>query len=151
MPGERRGAHIVRAAGAALVLVLGLGACEGDNLFRGTPPVTDGPPQVTQLLVPATARTAEEIPVLVRANARRGLDEVIVRYRGALDTDQNFGFQFGTDSATVNTSVEIFTRVDSLLIVQAVAYDLAGRSSAPVTDTVFILPDLQSGRVRSRD
>ena len=133
------GAHRkVRAAAAGLALMLGLGACGGDNLFRNSPPVTEGPPVVKELLVPEAVFEADVIPVRVEAVARRGLDSVVVLYRGALNTDQKFGFAIGTDSAVINTSVEVFQRLDSLLIISATATDAAGRTSNTLTDTVLV-------------
>jgi hypothetical protein len=138
MARERSGAHGFVRAAAALALMFGLGACEGENLFKNTDPVTEGPPRITQLLVPEQAFAAEDIPVRVSAVARRGLTEIVVRYRGALNTDQNFGFALGTDSATVDTDVIVLQPLDSLLYIEALARDLAGRTSPSVFDTVRI-------------
>ena len=148
MARERSGAHGYVRAAAALALLFGLGACEGDNLFKNADPVTEGPPVVTQLLVPDQAFASDEVPVRITAVARRGLSEILVRYRGALDTDQNFGFQLGTDSATIDTDVVVFQPQDSLLVVEALARDRAGRTSVSVFDTVRIRPQLQLGAGR---
>lgn len=127
----------VRAAAAA-ALALGLGACGGDNLFKNNPPVTEGPPIVKQLLVPATAFEGDAIPVQVEAVARRGLTEIQLRYRGALNTDQNIGFELGTDSVVTTTTVTVLERLDSVLVVTATALDRAGRLSSPRVDTVIV-------------
>lgn len=139
MAGTRSGAHLrVRAAGTLLLAVIALGACEGDNLFKNNPPVADGPPVIKSLLVPESVSEGEVIPVRVEAVARRGLAEVEVQYRGAFDTDQKFGYELGTDSVVVNTSVQVFNRQDSLLVVTAFARDISGRTSASRSDTVRV-------------
>jgi hypothetical protein len=140
MAGTRSGAHLrVRAAGTLLLAVIGLGACEGDNLFKNNPPVADGPPVIKSLLVPeSVVFEGDVIPVQVEAVARRGLAEVEIQYRGALNTDQRFGYELGTDSVVINTFVEVFQRQDSLLVVTAFARDISGRISASLSDTVRV-------------
>lgn len=128
----------MRAGVAVLALVLGIGACEGSNLFEGEDPVSATPPEILQVTAPFSVTVPTTVQVEIRAIAERGLDEVLVQYSGALTDDQPFGFDGQTSVVTINSTLDIDTALDSLLILRVTATDVGGRSSDAVLDTIRV-------------
>ena len=125
-------------AGLAVLAAVGIGACEGANLFKGEDPVSATPPEILQIIAPSSMTAPGTVNVEVRAVAERGMDEVLIQYTGALADDQPYGFDGETGVVTVESSLDIETAADSLLILRVTATDIGGRTSAAVFDTIRV-------------
>lgn len=132
--------HVRALASTAAILsvTIAAAACEGANLFKGEDPVSATPPEILQITAPFSADVPGTVNVEVRAIAERGMDEVLIQYSGALTDDQPFGFDGQTGVVTVNSTLDIDTALDSLLIVRVTATDIGGRSSDAVIDTIRV-------------
>lgn len=132
------GQYRVMRAGLAVLAAVGIGACEGANLFKGEDPVSATPPEILQIIAPASMNVPGTVNVEIRAVAERGMDEVLVQYSGALTDDQPYGFDGETGVVTVNSSLTIDNAADSLLILRVTATDIGNRTSAAVFDTIRV-------------
>lgn len=117
-----------------------LSACEGDNLFSGDSGVIQqGPPLITQIDAPAAVDEGTFLDVRIKAIAPRGMDRVTVRYRGAINDEVERLFQGNADTVTVDVTIAVPSEsVDSVLVIQAFATDIAGRVSGVSADTIRI-------------
>jgi hypothetical protein len=142
-PSARRAVRGTFAA-TLLAAVVGLGACEGDNLFSGGPSGgvnnPQGPPRVISIEAPAIVPEGGRLDIRVKAIAPAGMTAMTVRFRRAVDADQTPTITVGrTDTVTVDVSLAIPSTVsDSVLIVSATATDAQGRVSDVLTDTVRV-------------
>lgn len=131
-------------AAAFLASVLALAACEGDNLFSdgASGRASAGPPVIASIDAPASIDEGQRLDVRIKAIAPAGMQQVVVRFRRALNDDQTFAFD-GTrvDTVTVDASVTIpRPALDSNLIIDVFATDRLGRASAIASATVSITP-----------
>ena len=125
-----------KAAAALLAAGLLAGGCEGSNLFEGN--VSDEPPRVTALTVPATVAVGDQLTVGVTATARRGVKLIEIHYTGALNDTDLIGFNGTSEIVSTSSTLDILTPADSLLYIEAIAEDVGGRRSASSRDTVRI-------------
>lgn len=124
----------------AFAALLGLGACDGDNLFDDGARGGEGPPVIESVLVPLDVQPGSTLDVKVRARAPAGLQRVDVRFRGAVEADRSSPFDGSrTDTVTAELSVNVPATVEGTVItVEVTATDKLGRTGAPVTATVNI-------------
>ena len=129
-------------AAAAVVLALGIGACEGSNLFeRGGAIDVGGNPVITSLTSDGTATEGELVSVRVKALGRSGISAINVEFSGAVTEDRVIEIDPpDADTVSVTVSVTIPDPAPELqLRVSATAIDEAGRTSAVKSITVPIL------------
>lgn len=126
-----------RAALFGLLILLGLGACDGRNLFQ---PVTD-PPTIIALTAPPTADLGQPMLVSVRAVGVAPLDSLVITVEGGgIETDLSIEFEEEELDVTRSIEFQVPTSVDaSLLTVRVVAVDQAGNRSAPRNAAVALL------------
>ncbi|MEO5509101.1 MAG: hypothetical protein ABIV28_04620 [Longimicrobiales bacterium] len=131
---------LLRFAVLCGALLLGLAACEGDNLFNGGSRGIGGPPVVTSVVAPTTAREGDKVDVRVKAIGRRGIVKIDVRFRGAVNVDKSIVVEPSSpDTVTVDVSVDLPAAAnDSTLRIEATATDQFGGVSEIVARTVRI-------------
>lgn len=123
-------------AGALLMGIAMLVACDGSNLFDNetNPFVT---PRLT-LSVPDGAFAGDTIGIAVSATAANNITSIDISVRGAVTRDTTLTVSGRAVSATFKVGVpQILT--DTLLFVSAVAKDINGNVSRARTDTVSVL------------
>lgn len=124
------------SAGAGLLALVALGACEGDNLFSGDS-LTEQPR--VSVSGPDFIEAGDSFQVRVDGVARRGIARVDVALRGAMSRDTSITITGGA-TATSTSQVLKFGApnflADTVVVISARVTDVAGRSGAVRADTV---------------
>ncbi len=133
--GNRSGRRVALGALLATLLVWG---CDGNNLFG--PGVGLGP-QIITLETPSAVPSGEEMQVRVRAVGLVRVDSIVTTARGGEFNFRRVSLsQNGETDLTVGVSFDIPRPItDTLVVVQATAYDAQGNPSLPKLDTVRAL------------
>ncbi len=140
---------LVRPAGVlALLLLIGLGACDGRNLFQ---PVTEAPTMVA-LTAPPAADLGGILPITVRAVGVAAMDSIVITIEGAgLDTEITLDAEENEFDMLRSIEVEVpVSPSDFTVHIRAVAYDVEGNASdARQAQVVLIdrLPPSVSGQL----
>lgn len=130
---RRRGVLLVVAAGVTLAAW----ACDGRNLFQ---PVTVGP-RIVDLEAPSPVSSVEPVPVRARAVGVAAVDSVVITLQNGDFTDRQMvrGEGGRTDFvAEVDMTLPVPLR-DTLAVVSAVAHDVEGNASFPVSVNIRVL------------
>jgi predicted RNA-binding protein with TRAM domain len=139
--GSGRPAILRVAAVACSVVALTLAACAGDNLFEGNSGQSSGGiPTVTSVTAPAQSLEGRTVDVRVKAIGRRGITEITVRFRGAVNEERTIDIDpASTDTVTQDLSVAIpLAPADSVLHIDVTAKDQFGSISGVASRTVAI-------------
>jgi hypothetical protein len=132
---------ILRIVAASCMLVLGLAACEGDNLFQnGGTQAIGGPPVIASVTAPETVREGDRVDVRVKAIGRRGITKIDVRFRGAANEDQSIPVSpTSSDTVTVDVTLQLAAAAsDSVLRIEVTATDQFGGVSEIASRTVRV-------------
>jgi hypothetical protein len=134
---QQLGAARGLASGALFAALLGVVGCDGDNLFKTGGAVVA--PEVDAIAVPPAATAGETIEVTVSASGQRNIASIAVSFRGAAQDDITITIDPTRTPVTESIQYTIPVPVqDSLLVVSAIARDIADRASDPVSATVRI-------------
>lgn len=127
------------AATTALSCLIVLAGCEGDNLFDGGS-VSQGPPRILSVDVPATTTEGATLTVRASAQASRGLASVQLDVAGATELSQTVDVTGSPSEASTATFTVTLPSVvvDTTLTLRLTAFDQTGRASETVTRTVAV-------------
>ncbi len=110
-------------------------------------PIRIGAPQVLGLGLPATARPGQTIDFAVDAASARGIDRIVLQYRGDVTSDDELAVAPASPHVVQDVSFVVPAAIPGpLLIVRALAYDRSG-ARAILEDTVAV--DVSAPRILS--
>jgi hypothetical protein len=113
------------------------GACEGDNLYSGD--VSEYTPLVNSLSLPQVAFAGDEVTIRIDAAAARGISQVVLALRGAVQKDTVVELDEPLARVSQIVAITIPDAVtDTLILVQAAVIDQYGEVSATREGTVIV-------------
>ncbi|TVP58649.1 MAG: hypothetical protein EA351_03285 [Gemmatimonadales bacterium] len=139
----------MRPAGIlALLLLLGLGACDGRNLFQ---PVTEAP-TIVALTAPPAADLGGMLPITARAVGVAAMDSIVITLEGGgIDTEITLDAEENEFDMLRSLEVEVpVSPSDFTVHIRAVAYDVEGNASGSRQAQVVLidrLPPSASGQI----
>jgi hypothetical protein len=135
VPGNGR---VVRRLSALLLAgVVSAGACEGGNVWSGD--ASEYTPFVSSLELPQVAFAGDQVAIRVDARAPRGITQLVLAMRGAVERDTVLKFADPAASISEVVNITIPQAVtDTLIFVQAAVIDRSGDYSAAREGTVVV-------------
>jgi hypothetical protein len=135
VPGNGR---VVRRLSALLLAgVVSAGACEGGNVWSGD--ASEYTPFVSSLELPQVAFAGDQVAIRVDARAPRGITQLVLAMRGAVERDTVLKFADPAASISEVVNITIPQAVtDTLIFVQASVVDEAGDRSGAREGTVVV-------------
>lgn len=113
------------------------GACDGGNIWSGE--ASEYTPIVNSLAVPQVAFAGDQVAIRVDAQGPRGISQLVLALRGAVERDTVVKFTQPLASISEIVNITIPQAVtDTLMFVQANVVDLAGDRSGVREGTVVV-------------